>query len=55
MFLNLADLSKFNIDQDEIKGSRNYYDTLCEIRNRNLEKKNQETTKNRNNQKIIHD
>lgn len=55
MFLNLADLSKFNIELDEIKQSGNHYETLCEFRNRNLEKKNKETTKNRNALKIIHD
>ena len=55
MFLSLADLSKFNIELDEIKGSGNYYETLCAIRNRNLDKKNQETTKNRNALKVIHD
>ena len=55
MFLNLADLSKFNIELEEIKGSGNYYETLCAIRNRNLDKKNQETTKNRNALKVIHD
>lgn len=55
MFLSLADLSKFNIELEEIKGSGNYYETLCAIRNRNLDKKNQETTKNRNALKVIHD
>jgi len=55
MYLNLADLSKFNIELDEISKSRNYYETLCEFRNRNLENKNKETTKNRNALKIIHD
>jgi len=29
MFLNLADLSKFNIELEDIKASGNYYETLC--------------------------
>jgi hypothetical protein len=55
MFLNLTDLSKFNIELEDIKASGNYYETLCLFRNRNLDKKNQETTKNRNALKVTHD
>ena len=29
MFLNLEDLSKFNIELPEIEESKNYYKTLC--------------------------
>lgn len=39
MILNVPDLSKFNIDLEDIKASGNYYETLCQFRDRKLEKK----------------
>ena len=36
MFLNLVDLSKFNIELAEIENSGHYYKTLCEFRDRKL-------------------
>jgi hypothetical protein len=55
MFLNLADLSKFNIELADIEYSTHYYNTLCEFRDRKLANENQETTKNRDTLKIEHD
>ena len=55
MFLNLPELSKFNIEALEIENSGHYYKTLCEIRDRKLARENQETTKNRDTLKIQHD
>ena len=55
MILNLTDLSKFNIELEDINSSGNYYQTLCEFRDKNLDKKQQETTKNRIALKIVHD
>jgi hypothetical protein len=52
MFLNLPELSKFNIEALEIENSGHYYKTLCEIRDRKLARENQETTKNRDTLKI---
>lgn len=36
MFLNLVDLSKFNIELPEIENSGHNYKTLCEFRDRKL-------------------
>jgi hypothetical protein len=36
MFLNLPDLSKFNIDITDIKIPEHNYRTLCEFRDRKL-------------------
>ena len=55
MFLNLSDLSKFNIEIVDIESSGHYYKTLCEFRDRKLARENQETTKNRDTLKIEHD
>jgi hypothetical protein len=55
MFLNLSDLSKFNIELVDIENSGHYYKTLCEFRDRKLARENQETTKNRETLKIQHD
>ena len=52
MFLNLPELSKFNIELSEIEHSEHIYNTLCEFRDRNLARENQETTKNRDTLKI---
>jgi hypothetical protein len=55
MFLNLPDLSKFNIELSDIETSGHFYKTLCEFRDRKLARENQETTKNRETLKIQHD
>ena len=55
MFLNIVDLSKFNIEHVDIDNSPHYYNTLCEFRDRKLANENQETTKNRDTLKIEHD
>ena len=55
MFLNLPDLSKFNIDITDIESPEHNYRTLCEFRDRKLAREQQETINNRYSLKAQHD
>ena len=55
MFLNLVDLSKFNIELQEIEESKNEYQTLCQFREKFEAEQKKETTKMREEKKESHD
>lgn len=55
MFLDLQDLSMFNIDLEDIKDSKDYYQTLCHFRDKKIGDNQKETTKKRDDLKKTHE